>query len=68
MYMSFFCVILEDIEESPKVIERHYDRESVRKYMKSKEEEKRRKKKEEKDTQEKAQNERERRLKVCICS
>ena len=48
----------------PKVVERHYDRESVRRYMKGKEEEKRRKIREEKEAQLRAQQERERRLKV----
>ena len=49
-----------------KIVEKHYDRDAVRKYMKAKEEEKRRQVREEKITQQRAQDERERRLKVLV--
>ena len=52
-----------DLEETSKRV-RHYDIDSVQRYMKFKQEEKKRKANEEKEAQIRAQKERERRLKV----
>ena len=50
------------------MVERHYDRQAVRRYMKSKEEEMKRKTREEREAHQRAQTEREQRLKASTCT